>query len=102
MDGLPEGCLFALVEKIDLWEKFDLKNVPCMPGCYTLMSHATQKFVSADENLGNVLVANRDVPDEWEWFRIEKISFIRPKAIHKNDTKPNLSIWTRIALCSPI
>lgn len=102
MDGHPEGCLFALVEKIDLWEKFDLKNVPCMPGCYTLMSHATQKFVSADENLGNVLVANRDVPDEWEWFRIEKISFIRPKAIHKNYTEPNLSIWTRIALRSPI
>ena len=76
--GYPDGCLFALVDKIDLWEKFDLKNVPGKPGYYTLWSHVTQKFVCIDENYGNVLFANRDVPDEWEWFCIENISSIHP------------------------
>jgi hypothetical protein len=66
----PDSRLIALGPKVDAWERFDLRGVPGKAGVFTLWSRNTQKYVSVDENGGNALVANRDVADEWEEFRI--------------------------------
>lgn len=65
-----EGCLIAEGLRVDLWEKFDIKEVAGKPGVFTLWSYVTKKFVSVDETQGNVLIANRDVASDWEEFRI--------------------------------
>ena len=62
--------LIAEGARVDLWEKFDIKEVAGKPGVFTLWSHVTKKFVSVDETQGNVLVANREVASDWEEFRI--------------------------------
>ena len=69
-----DGCLYAEGPKVDLWEKFDLREVEGKSGCYTLWSHVTKKYVSVDENNDNVLIANRDRPDCWEWFCFRPMS----------------------------
>lgn len=68
------GRLLAQGEKVDLWEKFDLRKVEGETGFYTLWSHVAKKYVSVDENKENVLIANRDSPDNWEWFCIRPLS----------------------------
>lgn len=68
------GRLLAQGEKVDLWEKFDLRKVEGETGFYTLWSHVAKKYVSVDENKGNVLIANRDSPDNWEWFCLRHLS----------------------------
>ena len=70
VSAMPDGRLFAQGNSVDLWERFDLKEVPGKDGVFTLWSLHTQKYVSVDETEGNVLIANRDVPDAWEEFRI--------------------------------
>ncbi|MBR0054257.1 MAG: hypothetical protein IJP65_02990 [Bacteroidales bacterium] len=66
----PDSRIIALGPKVDAWEIFDLKEVSGKKGVFTLWSRNAQKFVSVDETQGNALVANRDVADEWEEFRI--------------------------------
>ena len=65
---LPDGRLVAAGLKVDLWEKFDLKEVSGKSRVFTLWSRNTQKYVSVDESKGNVLIADRDVADTWEEF----------------------------------
>lgn len=66
----PDGRLKAEASKVDEWEKFDLNKVPGKDKTYAMRSRHTQKFVSVDENKGNLLIANRDVADTWEEFQI--------------------------------
>ena len=55
---------------MDLWEKFDLREVDGKPGLYTLWSFVTKKYVSVDEHKDNVLIADRGVQSAWERFYI--------------------------------
>ena len=64
------GLLAAEGQRVDEWEKFDIKNVPGERGAFTFWARSTQKYVSVDETLGNKLIANRDVAEDWEKFRI--------------------------------
>ena len=70
VSAMPDGRLFAQGSSVDLWEQFVLRQVPGKDGVFTLWSRHTQKYVSVDENEGNILIANRDVADTWEEFRI--------------------------------
>lgn len=64
------GLLAAEGQRVDEWEKFDIKKVPGERGAFTFWARSTQKYVSVDETLGNKLIANRDVAEDWEKFRI--------------------------------
>ena len=70
VSAFPDGRMIAQGSVVDAWEKFDLKPVQGKDGVFTLWSRNTQKYVSVDENKGNVLIADRDVADTWEEFRI--------------------------------
>ena len=70
VSAFPDGRMIAQGATADAWEKFDLKSVPGKEGVFTLWSQNTRKYVSVDENKGNVLIADRDVADAWEEFRI--------------------------------
>ena len=47
--ALPDGHLVAKADKVDLWEKFEIKRVPGSEHGVTLWSLNTQKYVSIDE-----------------------------------------------------
>ena len=64
------GLLAAEGQRVDEWEKFDIKKVTGEGGTFTFWARSTQKYVSVDETLGNKLIANRDVVEDWEKFRI--------------------------------
>lgn len=70
VSAFPDGRMIAQGSVVDAWEKFDLKPVQGKDGVFTLWSRNTQKYVSVDENKGRVLIADRDVADTWEEFRI--------------------------------
>lgn len=70
VSAFPDGRMIAQGSVVDEWEKFEFKPVQGKDGVFTLWSRNTQKYVSVDENKGNVLMADRDVADAWEEFRI--------------------------------
>ena len=64
------GLLAAEGQRVDEWEKFDIKKVLGERGTFTFWARSTRKYVSVDETLGNKLIAHGDDAEDWEKFRI--------------------------------